>query len=617
MKNEEVALNNLYREHVEKNKQSIKNYLGLLEGDYPNNWIARQRFNIELLKVRGVDSKNVNMLEVVLGEKCKNISKKIIDNPNYITDEIQKAKLKLENISKSIKTFEDSLDAVTNKLFKKLNNIDKLKITNTYVTYDSIATNAIRSDLNNQPVGNITVGIYNSKVTASGKENCRFTRSLLKRKENLDKDSMLYIEEKYKMEQELYESYKKTTMLLLTRIQKHNSYVAIINLFIDYYNFIKIHNVDYVYFSTFGDFRGRIYYTSNVSPQANSLFRFLYYFGTRDSIPSIIIPGFVQKNTQLLQMFNNELLDIRLVHVLFSIGVLFKDTIKMEKPACIDFCDIIVTGVNKYKEFKVEGLTKVNIQQFSDIKKILELNYYINIIGSVSCNQYKNYYIIKDTTASFAQHVGIACGFNEDSLKYVNLDNTDKMYDTYHVIINNLKKYLEINKNKYNSTKQDLLVEVIKYFDRKLLKNTIMTINYGIGVKKAFKNFKVLLQELPGDYFNGDCDKNNSIIKMLESSFYFVFNGLKNGGGFENLYHNNIKEVRGVLLKNGFAKVDDMTMYNDYYYMVNKNIEVRLYADEVPTRDKKYKRYTINRFEAANKNSGGLVKDEDKMETAC
>jgi len=114
LKNEEVALNNLYREHVEKNKQSIKNYLGLLEGDYPNNWIARQRFNIELLKVRGVDSKNVNMLEVVLGEKCKNISKKIIDNPNYITDEIQKAKLKLENISKSIKTFEDSLDAVTN-----------------------------------------------------------------------------------------------------------------------------------------------------------------------------------------------------------------------------------------------------------------------------------------------------------------------------------------------------------------------------------------------------------------------------------------------------------------------------------------------------------------------
>jgi len=328
LKNEEVALNNLYREHVEKNKQSIKNYLGLLEGDYPNNWIARQRFNIELLKVRGVDSKNVNMLEVVLGEKCKNISKKIIDNPNYITDEIQKAKLKLENISKSIKTFEDSLDAVTNKLFKKLNNIDKLKITNTYVTYDSIATNAIRSDLNNQPVGNITVDIYNSKVTASGKENCRFTRSLLKRKENLDKDSMLYIEEKYKMEQELYESYKKTTMLLLTRIQKHNSYVAIINLFIDYYNFIKIHNVDYVYFSTFGDFRGRIYYTSNVSPQANSLFRFLYYFGTRDSIPSIIIPGFVQKNTQLLQMFNNELLDIRLVHVLFSIGAFLRILLK-------------------------------------------------------------------------------------------------------------------------------------------------------------------------------------------------------------------------------------------------------------------------------------------------
>lgn len=444
------------------------------------------------------------MLEVILDEKCKNIAKKVVDNPNHINDEIQKAKLKLEKVSASIKTFEDSLDKVTNNLFKKLNNIDKLKITNAYTAFDNIAPNPIHDDLNNQPAVNITGGICNGGVIASSKEDYRLTGPLLKRKESFGKNNVLYIEEKYKMEQELYESYKKTTMLLLARIQKHNSYIAMINLFIDYYNFIKMHNVDYVYFSTFGDFRGRVYYTSSVSPQANSLFRFLYYFGTQDSIPSIIIPGFVQKNTQLLQMFSDELLDIRLVHVLFSIGVLFKDNIKMKKPACIDFCDIIVMGINKYKEFRGEGLTKVNIQQFGDIKKILELNYYINIINSVGCNQYKNYYIIKDTTASFAQHVGIACGFNEDSLKYVNLDNTDEMYDTYHVIINNLKKYLEINKNKYDSKKQKLLLEVIKYFDRKLLKNTIMTINYGIGIKKAFKNFKVLLQDLPGDYFNGD-----------------------------------------------------------------------------------------------------------------
>jgi hypothetical protein len=617
LKGEEVALNNLYREHVEKNKQSIRNYLKLLEGDYPNNWVMKQKFNIELLRGEGVNPKKINLLEVILDEKYKNISKRLVDDPNYLKDEIQKTKLKLENVTASIKTFEDGLDAVTGNLFKKLNNIDKLKLTNAHNALSNIASNAIYNGVNSQFIGSGIDNICGNVVVDTDNKGLKFMKTPLKYKEGFNKININIFEEKYKKEQELYESYKKTTELLLARIQKHHSYTALINLFIDYYNFVKTYQVDYVYFSTFGDFRGRVYYASSVSPQANPLFRFLYYFGTCDNIPGIIIPDFVQKNTQLLKVFNKESLDVRLVHILFSIGILFKDLIEMKNPAYIDFCDIILMGIAKYKEFIEGPLDKIKVQQFSDIKKILELNYYVNIITSVGCGQYKNYYIIKDTTASFAQHVGIACGFNEDSLKYVNLSNTDGMYDTYHVIINNLKLYLKTYKIKHNSVKENLLLNSIKYFDRKLLKSTIMTINYGIGVKKAFKNFKVLLQDLPDNYFDSDLDNNSKVIKMLESSFYFIFNGLKSGGGFENLYYNDINKVRNALLKNGFAEVDDMVIYNDYYHTVGKHIEIRIYSDEITLNDKKYKRYTLNRFKTTGVSGGDLVKNNDKMETAC
>lgn len=103
----------------------------------------------------------------------------------------------------------------------------------------------------------------------------------------------------------------------------------------------------------------------------------------------------------------------------------------------------------------------------------------------------------------------------------------------------------------------------------------------------------------------------------MESAFYFIFNGLKNGGGFEDLYYNNVSRVREALLKNGFAQVDDMIIYNDYYYTTAKHIEVRLYPEEITIQDKKYKRYTLNRFISTDENAIPLIKNINKMETAC
>lgn len=74
--------------------------------------------------------------------------------------------------------------------------------------------------------------------------------------------------------------------------------------------------------------------------------------------------------------------------------------------------------------------------------------------------------------------MGKILGFKPDSLKLVNLYNTYDMYDTYELYVNFFKKTLE------NSD-----CGVVKYITRGLLKKTIMTVPYGIGSRKAFKNF--------------------------------------------------------------------------------------------------------------------------------
>ena len=615
LKFNEVGLNSLYKEHVENNRQKLEDYLGLLTGNYPENWIKKQKSNIDFLKKRGASKKIIDSLELVFDKKWKNISLKMSSNTNYISDEISSIKQKIEKITNSIKIFEDRLDDVVKELIIKLNNINQIKLTN----YNNTNTELLLNSMLPEGVVDDDKGIVDG-CNDYNNSSIKNTKTLFFKKNKEEVINIKYINDKFKEEQSLYESYKKTSTILLSKIQKHQSHTALINLFIDYYNFIKTNKIDYIYFSTFGDFRGRIYYASNVSPQSNCLFRFLYHFGIKHTTPTIIIPDFVQKNNKILDMFKEENINIATVHIIFSIGIMFKDKLISKTETCIYFEEIIKLGIVKYKEFVNKPTIEMGVSQFSDIKKILELNYYINIIRCVNSNIYKGYYIIKDTTASFAQHIGIACGFKENSLKYVNLDNEDCMYDTYHVIINHLKKYLNKHySSKKNNVNINKLISSIDFLDRNLLKNTIMTINYGIGIKNSFKNFKLLLQNLPKDYFSDDIIKNTTILSNLEDSFYYIFNSIKRGDVFKDFYKNNIVDVRLSLLENNMVKFDDITMYNEYYHNTSKHIEIRIYSDEVATIGKKYNRYTLNRCVSQEDRAfdAEIIINKNKTETAC
>ena len=111
----------------------------------------------------------------------------------------------------------------------------------------------------------------------------------------------------------------------------------------------------------------------------------------------------------------------------------------------------------------------------------------------MSDNEKRRFYLIKDTTASFMQHIGALCGYKQDTLKYINLDNDYFMYDTYVVILNKLLTIL-FRRKKFKNEK---MRRYLKFLTRDLLKSTIMTIAYGIGIKKSKKNFETKLNNYP------------------------------------------------------------------------------------------------------------------------
>ena len=134
-------------------------------------------------------------------------------------------------------------------------------------------------------------------------------------------------------------------------------------------------------------------------------------------------------------------------------------------------------------------------------------------------NEKRRFYLIKDTTASFMQHIGALCGYNQDTLKYINLDNDYFMYDTYVVILNKLIKIL-IRKKAFKRVEAD---HILKFLTRDLLKATIMTIAYGIGIKKSKKNFETKLNNYPAGWFSTEHKDEIGIKKKTVGGFRHNF----------------------------------------------------------------------------------------------
>ena len=341
-----------------------------------------------------------------------------------------------------------------------------------------------------------------------------------------------------------YEKLKQGRKNKITEIQKHYSKVAEVNQFTDYCTFLKKYGITRINFFIYGCFRGRTYYDSIISPQSSILYRFIYDFGllnNKDNMP--FLPQYITDDV-ISKLHKMGILDLNLIYVLLSIGVLFKKECT-EDDGKIVFEQLITLGIEKYNKYENKGCGVVYNQSL-DKKTTLELNYYINIIvNSLGGNEKRRFYLIKDTTASFMQHIGALCGYKQDTLKYINLDNDYFMYDTYVVILNKLIKIL-IKKKIFKRAGAD---HILKFLTRDLLKSTIMTIAYGIGIKKSKKNFETKLNNYPVGWFSVESKDEIDIKKKLLEVFTTIFRILKSGKVELEFFEKNIKDVKKQLLK--------------------------------------------------------------------
>ena len=127
-----------------------------------------------------------------------------------------------------------------------------------------------------------------------------------------------------------------------------------------------------------------------------------------------------------------------------------------------------------------------------ELKKLIEVIYYCNTITSILSGNPKKYYLQKDTTCSMAQHGGKLLGYNTANLHLLNLQNVDFLCDTYQIYINKLIEFFQPNLNKLSP---QLASKVKTHLNRTLLKNLIMTAEYGVTRYTAYKEFQQTLNE--------------------------------------------------------------------------------------------------------------------------
>ena len=111
------------------------------------------------------------------------------------------------------------------------------------------------------------------------------------------------------------------------------------------------------------------------------------------------------------------------------------------------------------------------------------------------------------------QHGGKLLGYNMKNLHLLNLQNVDSLYDTYQIYINELKKYLRPT---LDSLGCKLGGRVEASLDRSLLKNLIMTAEYGVTYYTAYREFLQTLDE---------CIKDDEVRAFLSSkpSFNVIY----------------------------------------------------------------------------------------------
>ena len=330
---------------------------------------------------------------------------------------------------------------------------------------------------------------------------------------------------------------------VVTKLQNRLIKLYMMRNFLEFTNFTNNNNLDFFYFSYYTDFRGRIYYDSVCSPQGAWYYRFIYHFG---DVSSEICPvKTLSSNPKDLPNFVQEILK--------SIGFIFKNTCT-EPTGEIYIEKILKLGLDIYNKYKEVPLKLYSL----DYKTAIELYYYVRIINTLvhDTKAAKAWYLFKDTTCSMTQHAGKILGYRTLGLEKLNLSNETFAYDTYSLYVQGLKDHLR----KLNPLIWE--TDCLTYLTRSTLKNLIMTIEYGVTYRTAYKEYLAV--------WNADLTIPDSIRHVLSSAdnFLEIFNFLQDGTVNRFLFLRSRLEWTEAVLKSNFGEfmLDDLTLSNYYYY---------------------------------------------------
>ena len=246
------------------------------------------------------------------------------------------------------------------------------------------------------------------------------------------------------------------------------------------------------YLPCFIDNRGRQYFGTLLSPTFYKIFRYLYKFVEEKEFvkleESVFYRKMIEYKNAVSDFGKNDRNSYILMILFIEIG---KHFIKTDDRHFVKTEEIINLGILNYKKEKVlkfdELLYVSKIE--SEIEKLLNNEDFD-----------KNMIVFKDATASGLQNYGILMGYNDEKLKYLNLDG-DEWCDTYQYLI-----------DKFISKEE-------KYRKRKYWKSTIMTIPYNAVWFSCFVKFIEKIRE-DGVEYKDLPEFEKERIKALHKRFY-------------------------------------------------------------------------------------------------
>jgi len=327
--------------------------------------------------------------------------------------------------------------------------------------------------------------------------------------ENLEKIYHIFLKEHEIKKEEIKETYKKLIQDYSNNIfnkiicRSLSKKISIYLKCFIFENIIKNYKNNIKYFIPFIiDFRGRKYDLTDISPTFFTELRYCLHLGKYD----------LEKD--LRNHFLKEKIDNTMLKYSYLIEGKFKSKDDSKR---IAFMWLLISLAEPFKNkigsmVSVKGFIEKGLEILDNDEMIQSLDYddkikciYIKkILNELLDDILIKRLVPKDATASVFQHLVKTLGeFDNNSLKYCNMNSDEFWYDTYSIMIDKFnekvkKTITELSEEKYENI-----------FNRKNLKKIMMTRNYGCGLKKSFKYFKQSIKDLLYGYNEAEINEIN------------------------------------------------------------------------------------------------------------